>query len=809
MESKIGFQPEKRFPTKASMKPEFKMPETKAVSNHFKVLLQSGSLDFFEWFVSFIHQADLKKFIQDPISVQPDAIPTDSRHLINEVLKANGKEMFEKLGKNFITGVTLFTTKKTDFSTAFFASHPKFVLIVEKKNQVSTIDSLSTNNANRFQLLRFLNSSVKNIFSKLDFIELGRNKKYYNPKFMERVSSGDHKFMILKGYKTAFEVYEGGLKLMIDYSTRIIREYSLWEEIQFYRQNNKSDEEIIDNYIKAKSVMTIYGSQRIFRIDDILQKGRITDPFPDASFKNYADYFLKKYKIQLRFKDQFLLVHHKKIADRDAKGNKINERIEKIVLLPELVRATGLTDEMRSDFRIMKDIGQHTILDPRSRMDNISKIIKNINDSKNEGFNFKVKEDSNQISVLQMKTPKIIFGSQSSEIPKGDKINLNSLAENKPLNNWILVYEPFCEKNIDVILDNFMKSSGRFKINFTEPGEYIPLGRNMKAADIDNIIKKSKKASNPDLIFFFVSRKSASSTYKEMKRYFNASGVATQFFVSFNPNKDVTGLSKYGNLLLQMVNKMGCNLWFVDRTLKSSLVLGADVYHSKGNKSVASVVGQFDDYFKRSFSTVNIQSREYQEIMKSVSTMVIEQVQNYVEVNKQPPKTIIFYRDGVGEGQIDEVLSVEVKAIENRLSEMYKDKKPGLLFIVVTKRVDDRFAVNNQGLKNPDCGLVVINDVVKPDHANFFMIAQKVTQGTANPTHYDVIYNNTSLSLNEIVSLTYELTWGYSNWLGPVKVPAPVQFAHKLCSLIGITQDAKVSGNLKVRRFYMWFVPRK
>jgi aubergine-like protein len=252
-----------------------------------------------------------------------------------------------------------------------------------------------------------------------------------------------------------------------------------------------------------------------------------------------------------------------------------------------------------------------------------------------------------------------------------------------------------------------------------------------------------------------------------------------------------------------MINKLGCNLWYVDRTLKDSMILGADVYHAKGNKSVASVVSQYDDYFKRSYSLATIQAKEYQEIMKQMATMVLENVKNYVDVNKKPPKNLVFFRDGVGEGQIEEVLAVEVKAIENKLQEVYKNQKPGLIFIVVTKRVDDRFSVMSNGLRNPEAGLIVDNAVVKPDRANFFMIAQKVTQGTANPTHYDVIYNSTDIPLSEIISLTYDLTWGYSNWLGPVKVPAPVQFAHKLCSLIGITQDAQVANNLKNIRYYM------
>lgn len=804
MESKtIGYMPEKRFPTKASMNPNFKMPEVTAVSNHFKVLLESGSLSFLEWHISFINKAELPKYKSEPLSVQANAIPPDSRFLIAEVLRANRKEMFEKLGKNFATGVTLFSVRTVQFNNAFFDAHPKFVVIVEKKNQVSTLDSLVGHSENRMPLLRFLNSSIKNIFSQMGFIELGQNKKFYNPKFSEKVTSGEHKFIIMKGYKTAFEVYEGGLKLMIDHSTRIIREYSLWEEILFYRSQNYSDLSIIENFIKGRSVLTIYGSQRIFRIDDVLQNGRINNPFPNPEFKDYADYFNKRYKVTLRNKDQFLLVHHKKIVDRDAKGNEVSVRIEKIILLPELVRATGLTDEMRADFHIMKDIGKHTILPPAERLESVVHIADSINKSKNEGFNLKIQINSNNVPALSMPAPKILYGGQASEVPKGDRLNVGSLAETKELNNWVFVYEPFCEKNIDVVIDNFFKSCSRYKIKLQEPGEYIPLDRKSRAEDIYNIIKKSKKTPNPDLIFFFIGKKNANNVYKDMKRFFNTNGIATQFFVSFNPHKDVSGLSKYGNLLLQMVNKIGGNLWHVDRTIKNSLLLGADVYHAKGNKSVASVVGQFDTYFKRSFSTATIQSKEYQEIMKSVSSMVIEQVENYVKANKQPPQHVIFFRDGVGEGQLQEVINIEVKAIEEKLAQKYQNQKPGLIFIVVTKRVDDRFAINSQGIRNPNAGLVVIKDVVKSDRANFFMIAQKVTQGTANPTHYDVIYNNTNLSLNEIVTLSYELAWGYSNWMGPVKVPAPVQYAHKLCSLIGVTQDSNVNQQLKGRRFYM------
>jgi aubergine-like protein len=803
METRIGFQPELRFPTKASMKFEVRQQQSRAVSNHFEVSLEEGSKNFYEWHIGFFMKVDMPRFLEDPTSVAINAISDDSRHLIFEVLKANRKEVYERIGRNFSTGVTLYSVEKTDLKSAYFTEHNKYVLLIEMKNDVNTIKSLTESQNSRFQLLRFLNSSIKGMFSKMDFIELGRNKKYYNPKNVETVRSGEHRFLILKGFKTAFEIYEGGLKLMVDYSTRVIREQSLWEEVLKYRQQNQPDEDIIDSVIKGRSVMTIYGNQRIYRVDEVLRNGRVTDPFPDPTYKNFADYFENRYKLKIRFRDQFMLVHHKTIVDKDAKGNVVSRRIEKVVLIPELVRATGLTDEMRSDFRIMKDIGVHTILNPENRFQEITGVIKRLNKSKPNGFNFQINSSSNEISALQLKAPRILMGKDASENPQTDRINLRDLAESRALDNWVLVYEPFCEKNIDCVIENFHKSCKRFNIKFSDPGEVIPIDRKDRAEDIDRKIQKSKRTPDPDIIFFFISRRSANSTYKEMKKYFNGVGIITQFFVSFNPNKDSVGLSKYGNLLLQMVNKMGCNLWYVDRVMKQSLVLGADVYHAKNNKSVAAVVGQYDKYFRESYSVAHMQSREYQEIMKYIASMVIDQVENYIKANKEPPKDIIFYRDGVGEGQIDEVMKVEIKSIEDSLAEAYGNKKPGLIFIVVTKRVDDRFATGGQGLRNPDAGLIVVNDVVKPQRANFFMIAQRVTQGTANPTHYDIIYNSTDIKLNDLISLTFELAWGYSNWLGPVKVPAPVQYAKKLCTLIGITQDAKVNKNLRSTRYYM------
>lgn len=281
MEKQPGQFSQNVFPTKAQMKYVESKDEAKVVSNHFRVVPDTKDFVFVEWHMSFIHQTEVPAFSEKPLEVKADAIPPDSRQLIAEVLKANRKSLFDKIGKNFATGVTLFSLQPVNFLTAIFTQHGSFALILEKKNTQSSLETLVSSSDCRFPLLRFLNSAVKSIFKKMDFIELGMNKKYYNAKDTKTIEAGRHKFILLKGYKSAFEIYEGGLKLILDYSTRIIREGSVWDEIMALRKENMSDEQIFEQNLRGKSVLSMYGSQKIYRIDEVILNGRVTDKFPN------------------------------------------------------------------------------------------------------------------------------------------------------------------------------------------------------------------------------------------------------------------------------------------------------------------------------------------------------------------------------------------------------------------------------------------------------------------------------------------------------------------------------------------------
>jgi aubergine len=53
------------------------------------------------------------------------------------------------------------------------------------------------------------------------------------------------------------------------------------------------------------------------------------------------------------------------------------------------------------------------------------------------------------------------------------------------------------------------------------------------------------------------------------------------------------------------------------------------------------------------------------------------------------------------------------------------------------------------------------------------------------PTSYNVIHDTTGMAPDKMQVLTYKHTHLYYNWSGTVRVPAVVQYAHKLALLSG------------------------
>ena len=91
--------------------------------------------------------------------------------------------------------------------------------------------------------------------------------------------------------------------------------------------------------------------------------------------------------------------------------------------------------------------------------------------------------------------------------------------------------------------------------------------------------------------------------------------------------------------------------------------------------------------------------------------------------------------------------------------------RPELVFVVVTKRIQQRFFLKaGTRLSNPLPGTIIDTGVTRDELFDFFLVPQAVGQGTVTPTHYNVLEFKTTLTPDHIQKIAYKLCHVYYNW---------------------------------------------
>ncbi|NXC18234.1 AGO1 protein, partial [Corythaeola cristata] len=159
------------------------------------------------------------------------------------------------------------------------------------------------------------------------------------------------------------------------------------------------------------------------------------------------------------------------------------------------------------------------------------------------------------------------------------------------------------------------------------------------------------------------------------------------------------------------------------------IFLGADVTHppaGDGKKpSITAVVGSMDAHPSRYCATVRVQ-RPRQEIIEDLSYMVRELLIQFYKSTRFKPTRIIFYRDGVPEGQLPQILHYELLAIRDACIKLEKDYQPGITYIVVQKRhhtrlfcADKTERIGKSG--NIPAGTTVDTNITHPFEFDFYL----------------------------------------------------------------------------------------
>ncbi|KHN10082.1 Protein argonaute 10 [Glycine soja] len=257
---------------------------------------------------------------------------------------------------------------------------------------------------------------------------------------------------------------------------------------------------------------------------------------------------------------------------------------------------------------------------------------------------------------------------------------------------------------------------------------------------------------------------------------------------------------KMGGRNTVLVDAVSCRIPLVSDI--PTIIFGADVTHPENGEdsspSIAAVVASQDWPELTKYAGLVCAQAHRQELIQDLYKMWHDPVRGLVsggmirdllisfrKATGQKPLRIIFYRDGVSEGQFYQVLLYELDAIRKACASLEPNYQPPVTFIVVQKRHHTRLFANNHRDRNSTDksgnilpGTVVDSKICHPTEFDFYLCSHAGIQGTSRPAHYHVLWDENNFTADGIQSLTNNLCYTYARCTRSVSVVPPAYYAH-------------------------------
>ncbi|CAI2354279.1 unnamed protein product [Caenorhabditis sp. 36 PRJEB53466] len=301
----------------------------------------------------------------------------------------------------------------------------------------------------------------------------------------------------------------------------------------------------------------------------------------------------------------------------------------------------------------------------------------------------------------------------------------------------------------------------------------------------------------------------------------NKAGIITQGMLVCNFNRvmsDITICPFTCHIVEKILGKIGTTHRKLERegahkswTMLTNpdaptLVLGIDVSHpktqdrenGKGGKpakkwqqgkehepkdinslSVATVVGNIDLDITQFRASNRLQDAGCEQIIRMEHEVSIR-ISEFVKHTGKVPAHIVVYRDGISEGEFQQILYEERTAIESTCKQL--DINPTLTYIVVSKRHHTKFFAKdkdtNQFNANIRPGTLVEDKITTEKYYDFFLGSQVGMLGTSRPTHYYVLHDTWAPMVSFWPTVTHALTYSFARATTTTALPSAVQYAH-------------------------------
>lgn len=439
-------------------------------------------------------------------------------------------------------------------------------------------------------------------------------------------------------------------------------------------------------------------------------------------------------------------------------------------------------------------------------------------------FGFSVNDKFEETTARILPTPQLEYNhGEVATVTKGTWQNKEFLVA-KTIKKWAIVdiSNGYVDKDkINMFISEFRNTALSCGVDIKSypiidsiqgRGHYGPT-----KSDVEGYFKE-QKTKNYDIIFVIIpSTEQGTSIYSFVKGAAELSaGCLTQCITS----RTLTGKIRFGkfdaatakNILLKVNGKLdGVNHTFAPmckpkilRDNRPVMIMGADVTHpgpTAGNMpSVAAVIASHDPRAFQYNLCLRLQKpsedkKQSIEYIIDLKEVVKQQLLFYIRKNDCKPEKIIFFRDGVSEGQFAHVLNIELSAIKDACKEMQGDGyDPAVTFLVVQKRHHTRLFPKYDkdsedqdqrrgdktvyGNYNVPAGTCVDTNIVHPTMQNFYLVSHASIKGVSRPTKYCTLWDDLHLTNDEIQELSYYLCHMFARCNRSVSYPAPTYYAH-------------------------------
>uniref|UniRef100_A0A8C9AKF3 Piwi like RNA-mediated silencing 4 n=1 Tax=Prolemur simus TaxID=1328070 RepID=A0A8C9AKF3_PROSS len=649
--------------------------------------------------------------------------------------------------------------------------------------------------------IQVFNIIFRKILKKLSMYQIGRN--FYNPS--EPVEIPQHKLSVWPGFAISVSQFESRLLFSADVCYKVLRNETVLEFMTAlcYKTGPSCFIETCEKQLIGLIVLTRYNN-KTYRIDDIDWSVRPTHTFQkqNGTEITYVDYYKQQYDITLSDLNQPMLVNLWK-----SKRNN-NTEAQLVHLVPELCFLTGMTDQAASDFQLMKAVAEETRLGPLGRQQRLARLVDNIQRNKDARF--------------ELETWGLHFGSQMSltgRVVPSEKILLQDhicqpvssadwskdirackILSAQSLTTWLIL----CSNRMEIVTEGFVnclrKVGSAMGFNVDYP-KIIKVQENPAA-----FLRAIQQQVHPDVqLVMCILPSNQKNYYDSIKKYLSSDcPVPSQCVLTRTLNKQGMMMSIATKIAMQMTCKLGGELWAVEIPLKSLMVVGIDVCKDALSKQVVvGCVASVNPRITRWFSRCIVQ-RTITDVADCLKVFMTGALNKWYKYNHDLPARIIVYRDGVGDGQLKTLVEYEVPQLLNSVTEASSNTSSRLSVIVIRKKCMPRFFTEmNRSVQNPPLGTVVDSEATRPEWYDFYLISQAASQGTVNPTYYNVIYDDNGLKPDHMQRLTFKLCHLYYNWPGIVSIPAPCLYAHKLTFLVSQSIHKEPSLQLANSLFYL------